>query len=273
MAVLTDIGRFAIIPEWLLDSDISPTAIKLFAVMAAKYADRDTGSLFPSRKELAAKLGVHSRSTVDHALAQLESVGALSIENRKDAAGDPTSNLYMLHYAQKIGIPLPENQTGIPENRETPPPENRWRGYTRKLVTEPESIIEPKSIEPKSTGRLPVHRIRKQLPEPEITLEVRQKMLDRWGPVLGPDTIDDRIKLALSHKNAKNYSDMEQYVNNWLRNDADRTPKEFWRKEQNGTSEGHPDEYSQEAAELDERKRAVNARNIAAGKPPLYPLL
>ena len=53
----TDIGRYAILPEWLLDAGVSSHAIRLFGLLAAKYADRE-GSCHPGRQALAAQMGV-----------------------------------------------------------------------------------------------------------------------------------------------------------------------------------------------------------------------
>ena len=94
----SDIGRFGIIPEWLLDSGISATAIRLFATLAAKYADRDTGESTPSRAALAVAMGVRSVDTIDRASRELIEVGALAVEQRF-IGKEFTSNRYMLFFA------------------------------------------------------------------------------------------------------------------------------------------------------------------------------
>ena len=83
---------FAIIPEWVLFSDISPQAVRLYGVLR-RYADRD-GSCFPSRKRLASDLRMESTKPVDRALKELVYIGAITIEHRHTEQGDLQSNLY-----------------------------------------------------------------------------------------------------------------------------------------------------------------------------------
>ena len=83
---------FAIIPEWVLYADISPQAVRLYAVLR-RYADRD-GSCFPSRKRLASDLRMDSTKPVDRALKDLVKIGAITIEHRHTEQGDLQSNLY-----------------------------------------------------------------------------------------------------------------------------------------------------------------------------------
>lgn len=97
--VKSDVGRYAMVPEWLLDTHISSTAVRLFAVLAAKYADRDTAEAHPRRRTLAGDIGA-SVDTVDRALKELETVGAVTVEARNTDEGDRDSNTYTLAYAR-----------------------------------------------------------------------------------------------------------------------------------------------------------------------------
>lgn len=85
---------FTIIPEWVLFSDISAQAIRLYGVLR-RYADRD-GTCFPSRKRLASDLRVESVKPVDKALKELVVIGAVTITNRYTDQGDLQSNLYVV---------------------------------------------------------------------------------------------------------------------------------------------------------------------------------
>lgn len=85
---------FAIVPEWVLDADISANAIRLYAVLN-RYAN-DRGRAWPSRRTLADRLRV-SASTIDRAKDELVGIGALTVEARVSPAGDPTSSLYTIH--------------------------------------------------------------------------------------------------------------------------------------------------------------------------------
>ncbi|MCB9377109.1 MAG: helix-turn-helix domain-containing protein [Microthrixaceae bacterium] len=92
--VSTDL-TFALVPEWLLDAEVSAQAIRLYAVLS-RYADRD-GNAYPSRRALAERLRVKSKDTVDRALKELTDLRAITVRGRVDDAGDQTSNHYVVH--------------------------------------------------------------------------------------------------------------------------------------------------------------------------------
>ena len=89
--------RFAVVPEWVLDHpDLSDRAVRLYGVLA-RYADT-MGHAWPARSTLGNRLYC-SVDSVDRALKELAGVGAITKRRRVDEAGDPTSNLYVLHPA------------------------------------------------------------------------------------------------------------------------------------------------------------------------------
>lgn len=92
----SDIGPFAVVPLRLITASVSDRAVRLFALLAAKYADKD-GRAFPSRRTLSDDLNV-SMDTIDRAIAELTDAGALTSERRHGKAGDYTSNLYLLRF-------------------------------------------------------------------------------------------------------------------------------------------------------------------------------
>lgn len=71
---------FAVIPEWVLDADISDRAIRVYCVLR-RYADKDTGHARPSRAAIAERCRTSVKS-VDRALRELERVGAVTITHR-----------------------------------------------------------------------------------------------------------------------------------------------------------------------------------------------
>lgn len=87
---------FAIIPEWVLDADVSANAVRLYGVLN-RFAN-SRGHAWPSRKTIAEKMRV-SVATVDRAKDELVDIGALTVEPRTTPSGDPSSNLYILHIA------------------------------------------------------------------------------------------------------------------------------------------------------------------------------
>lgn len=99
--IKTDTGPFAMLPEWLLEAEVSDRAVRLYGILA-RHADKDTGEAIPSRARLAEKLRC-SRDSIDRATKELETVGALGVEARFDEAGDRTSNLYTVFRVRQGG--------------------------------------------------------------------------------------------------------------------------------------------------------------------------
>lgn len=98
----TDVGRFAMCPLWILQSGISDRAIRLFALLAAQYADRDEVA-YPSRGRLARDLQC-STSSIDRALKHLTAICAITVERRFTPGGEPTSNKLSLHFSRPQGL-------------------------------------------------------------------------------------------------------------------------------------------------------------------------
>lgn len=88
----SDTGPFAIVPVWVIESPLSDRAVRLYAYLARK-ADNETGQCWPSRPTMAKVLGC-SVDTLDRAVAELVSAGAVTKGERRDAKGEQTSNLY-----------------------------------------------------------------------------------------------------------------------------------------------------------------------------------
>jgi DNA-binding transcriptional MocR family regulator len=105
---------FAIVPEWIVLADISSNAIRLYALLN-RFANSQ-GRAWPSRKTLADLMRT-STATVDRAKDELVTIGALEIEHRLNAAGDPSSNLYILTTSSPMtrGTPKDEER-GTPKD-------------------------------------------------------------------------------------------------------------------------------------------------------------
>lgn len=86
---------FVIVPWWLLDmEDVGGFELAVYCAIA-RHADIE-GMAHPSRSRIATMAGVNIK-TVDRAVAKLTEVGAIEKRARKDPAGDPTSNMYLVH--------------------------------------------------------------------------------------------------------------------------------------------------------------------------------
>jgi hypothetical protein len=95
---------FCIIPEWVLYSDITATAVRLYGTLQ-RYADKDSGECHPSRATLAQRCNCTTKS-IDRALAELIAVGAVLKKQRVAANGDLTSNQYTVITVAGVGTKL-----------------------------------------------------------------------------------------------------------------------------------------------------------------------
>lgn len=117
--IVSDTGPFTLIPEWVLDADISSTAVRLYGVLG-RYTDA-TGICWPSRSAQARRLRARSPRTVDNALAELKGIGAVEVTPRVDPETGQTSNRYKLNRVQPAAHPLAEScEGGVAEDCEGP---------------------------------------------------------------------------------------------------------------------------------------------------------
>ena len=140
---------FAIIPEWVLYAPISANAIRLYCVLN-RYANAH-GKAWPSRKSIAESMNV-SPATVDRAKEELEEIGAITVEQRRNPAGDPTSNLYTLHTAtsspvmrgirtrEDTGIPTRDDQNRVSMNESQIRDQHQCETCNGRKVILPEPI-------------------------------------------------------------------------------------------------------------------------------------
>jgi hypothetical protein len=85
--------RFAIVPEWLLDADVSDAAVRLYAVLL-RYG-QSSGARMPSRSTLAARMRKKSTDTIDRAMRELVELGAVVVQHRFDG-GQRLTNKYLV---------------------------------------------------------------------------------------------------------------------------------------------------------------------------------
>lgn len=126
--VYSEDGYYAVVPEWVLDADISAQAVRLYAVLR-RYADQRTMHANPSRRTLADRLKAKDEKVVDRAIADLQRIGAVDVIPRwRNEDGhiayapdgdhrERTSNGYHL---RRRPADLPEG-TGGGANAPTPP--------------------------------------------------------------------------------------------------------------------------------------------------------
>ena len=109
MKITSDVGSWSIVPEWVLDAEISDRAVRLYALLG-RYADSG-GESFASRRTIAERLRC-SVNSVDRALAELVALKALKVEERRRANGSQSSNLYTLRMVSPLGRGVPTGGEG-----------------------------------------------------------------------------------------------------------------------------------------------------------------
>lgn len=125
--------RFSIVPEWLIDAEVSDRAIRVYTILA-RYADNETLQAFPSRDLIAERARCHVKS-VDRAVEELISVGAVVKSHRKAGNGF-MSNVYTLRrIPQGRDTTVPRVGTPVSLGRDTRVP------LTRTTELEPTNYI------------------------------------------------------------------------------------------------------------------------------------
>jgi hypothetical protein len=112
--------RFAIVPEWLLDADISDAAVRLYAVLL-RYG-QSSGSRMPSRATLARRLRKRSTDSVDRAMKELVGIGAVRIEHRYAGAQRLTNAYHVRTSRPPRNDPPGPPDTGSRKSAATPTP-------------------------------------------------------------------------------------------------------------------------------------------------------
>jgi DNA-binding transcriptional regulator YhcF (GntR family) len=91
---------FGAVPYWvtqLADDDgkpISPRAVQVY--LALTYYAWRPGGAFPGRKALAARCGDCETKTITRAIAELRSLGAIRVHERRDTSGRQSTHRYEL---------------------------------------------------------------------------------------------------------------------------------------------------------------------------------
>jgi hypothetical protein len=132
--------RFSIIPEWVIDADISDRAIRLYSILA-RYADNETLQAFPSRETLAKRAHCHIKS-VDRGIQELIDIGAVLKAHRRNGESYQ-SNIYTLKRvgtAVSPGRDTPDQGVGTGES----PGRDTSVHLTRTTELEPDNYIDAK---------------------------------------------------------------------------------------------------------------------------------
>jgi hypothetical protein len=103
--VTTDLGTFAIVPDWLADSGVSDKALRLWIVLW-QHADRRTGRAWPRREIIAKRVGC-SVGHVRRLHKELEEVGGITVVQRWAEDGSQRSNMVTMHVTPRAPMNPP----------------------------------------------------------------------------------------------------------------------------------------------------------------------
>lgn len=153
----SDTGPFALVPVWVLESEISAQAIRVYAIHS-DYADRQ-GAHFHSRRSIAERARC-SVDAVDRAHGELVKIGALEIEARRDDTSPrQTSNRYRV--VRVIHTPAAQMRLGGRENAALP--RRVDAAPVTRISNEPLRVAPLTAVE-KAKGLDAVKRVRRHLP-------------------------------------------------------------------------------------------------------------
>ncbi len=154
-------GNFAVIPHWLIGA-VKPSAVVVYLAMRT-WADNTTGHAYPRIQAICDRAGL-SRQTVEQAISELESVGALRKVARFNEYGGQLANSYVLgsHTGGPMDVettPPDPPETGAPPLVETeappleknmvpPPMKSRVHKGTRPKGTRPKGTTPPQTPPP-----------------------------------------------------------------------------------------------------------------------------
>lgn len=143
--------EFAMVPEWLLFSDLTAQAIRVYAVLARR-ANYRTKRAFPSHREIADKARC-SIATARRALAELTELGAIEVKHRRDDRGQ-TSNEYLVKVSRPLLMgeqaPLPMDEQPSLSTGEQGPLSTGERRNESHVEREVEVEKEPSPAKPVS---------------------------------------------------------------------------------------------------------------------------
>jgi len=131
--VRTDLP-FAIVPVWLMETNLSNSALRVYIALARR-ANNDTGETWPGRGTIAREAHLSIKS-VDRGITELCELGALTKHHRLNENGEHTSNLYVVHRVPKGGVTDGGSDTGDARWRQNDYTELDPMNYTKKAAEE-----------------------------------------------------------------------------------------------------------------------------------------
>jgi DNA-binding MarR family transcriptional regulator len=217
-------GRYAKIPTGAIeDPDLTHAAFRVLAALLS-YADAD-GWCHPKQVTLGERLGM-DRSTVASHLDQLRELGYLETEKR-----GKLNHCHVLTHSTRSSIKYvdPLNASNANVLTHSTRKAERVESLNTNVLSDstPEhnhveqGVRTGKSLSSPRPGSSGSVRGSAAPHPPEIDEAAVDRLLTQFAePLGGSDLVRDTIALALSHQNARKYSNLELYVKRWLQRDV-----------------------------------------------------
>ena len=190
--------RFSILPEWVIDADISDRAVRVYAILA-RYADSETLQAFPSRETLAKRARCHWRS-IDRAIDELVKLGAVTKTHRKNGEAYQ-SNIYTLRRVL-TGVSLPTDTGDESLLTGVALPTDTGGNLTRTTKQEPKNDIAKKAT------RMPT--------DWQPSVEIQDTFSQKWPSL----SFFAELEAFTDHHTAKGstFKDWDAAFRSWCRN-------------------------------------------------------
>ena len=213
--------RFSIVPEWVIDADISDRAVRVYAILA-RYADSETHQAFPSRETLAKRARCHWRS-IDRAIGELIALGAVTKTHRKNGK-EYQSNIYTLkRVLPRVSRGTATGVTGVLTGESVGT--DTGGNLTRTTELEPEEL-EPQNYIDTKTSLNRNHRLPENWYPSERLLEM---FAHKWPDVDRDFEIDQFINYW--HAEGKTKADWDRAFQVWMaRAEKQSKPRQQARK-------------------------------------------
>jgi hypothetical protein len=249
MHLSSEIGPFSIVPEWVLNRDLSPTALKMYIVLA-RFADWKTGRAFPARDTLAERMRC-SEKTVDRAIAEL--VEAECIEKR--SRGRYASAVYSIlqidprkTYLSTIGTDLSAEWTDLSE-REDKNDHLTITNEREPLEQEPNNDLEEHKVRSRN------HR----LPEDWYPADRLLEMFATKWPMVDRDFEIDQF-INYWHAEGKTKADWDRAFQVWMNRAQQRSKPRLQQRKLTNAEQGAL--LVQQLRAKREQKEALEARKL-----------
>lgn len=172
--------RFSIVPEWILDAEISDRAVRVYAILA-RYADSETLQAFPSRETIAKRAFCHYKS-VDRAIDELVKIKAI-VKSHRRSGESYQSNLYTLRRVPpQLSLPTDTGDGGV----RTPvsPPTDTAVHLTRTTELEPTELENARGdfdrfweLYPRKVGKIAARKAWEKITNPDDVIEGVNRLL------------------------------------------------------------------------------------------------